>query len=401
MSILVDPPAWPARGQMWSHLVSDSSLAELHAFAARLGVPRQAFDRDHYDLPAAAYGRAVAAGAEPVGSRELLARLVAAGMRARRIGTAGRRRPGQLLMPTPRLRPGDTVAVVATSGPVPPDRLQRGMDVLRGWGLRVRPARHLFGQHHELAHLAADDEQRCSDLQAAWTDPGIQAVWCARGGYGAHRIVDRLDHTAMAAVPPRLLIGFSDATAVHEVVNGGLGTISVHGPVVTSLGNAPPECRDALHRLLFEPTRALVLFTGTRLRELVPGTATGVLVGGNLRVLTASIGTSASRPARNGIVLLEDVGEQAYRIDGMLTQLLRSGWFDGARGVVAGAFTDTGGSSADVDTVLADRLGGLDVPVVAGAPVGHIDDNRPVPLGAEAVLDTGSGTLQLTRPALA
>lgn len=399
VALLVDPPAWPAHGRLWSHLVSDTSVAELHGFAAGLGVPRQAFDRDHYDVPADAYEAIVAAGASPVGSRELVRRLAAAGLRARRVQTAGRRKPGQVLLRPPRLRPGSLVAVVSPAGPVLPERLDGGLAVLRGWGLQVRLGPHVLARHETLEHLAGDDAERAADLQAAWTDPEVTAVWCARGGYGSHRLVDRLDDTAMAAAAPRLLVGFSDVTALHELCNGRLGLVSLHAPVVTALGEAVPRAADEVRRLLFEPAHALRLFAGVRLRSLAGGAATGVLTGGNLRLLTSALGTRTSRSARGGIVVLEDIGEEPYRIDAMLTQLRRNGWFDGVRGVVAGSFGDI--DAAILDAVLLDRLGDLGVPIVAGAPVGHVDDNRPVPLGVSAVLDADAGTLRLVRPPLA
>lgn len=399
MSLLVDPPAWPAHGRLWSHLVSDESLPELHAFASGLGVPRQAFDRDHYDVPAEAYAAVVAAGAEPVDSRELVARLVRAGLRQRRVRTTGRRKPGQVLVRPPRLRAGAVVAVVSPAGPVSPDRLHRGLAVLRGWGLQLRPGPYVLGRHPTLEHLAGSDVERAADLEAAWTDPEVAAVWCARGGSGSHRLVDLLDHTAMADAPPRLLVGFSDVTALHELVNGRLGLVSVHGPVVTALGAAPPAAAEHVRRLLFEPAEAVDLFAGVPLRTLCAGSADGVLVGGNLRVLTAALGTRTSRSARGGIVVIEDVGEESYRIDAMLTQLRRSGWFDGVRGVVAGSFDAV--PEQHLDAVLRDRLGDLGVPVVTGAPFGHVADNRPVPLGVRARLDAKAGTLRLSQPALA
>lgn len=419
MTILVDPPVWPAHGRLWSHLVSDTSLAELHGFAAGVGIPRQGFDRDHYDVPAEAYDDLVAAGARPVGSRELLARLHRSGLRRRRSLTTGRRKPGQLLLRPPRLRPGSVVAVVAPAGPPPADRLERGLAVLREWGLRLRMGSQLNGRHPALAHLAGSDAERAADLEAAWCAPEVAAIWPARGGYGSHRVVDLLDHTSMAAAGPRLLVGFSDVTALHELVNGRLGLVSVHGPVVTSLADAPAPALEHLRALLFEPDTVVDLFPGARLLPVVGGSASGVLVGGNLRVLTAGLGTRLSRPARGGIAVLEDVGEQPYQIDGMLTQLRRSGWFDGVRGVVTGAFTEAAGvagrsraasDAADprgpdlaqaVEAVLRDRLGDLGVPVANGAPVGHQADNRPVPLGALVRLDADAGTLRLPAPALA
>ena len=395
--ILVDPPAWPAHGRLWSHLVSDTSYDELHAFARGLGIPARGFDRDHYDVPAERYDAVVAAGARPVGSRDLVAALTAAGLRRRRGDGPGRRAPGQELLRPRRLVRGDVVAVVAAAGPVRPERLAAGVEVLESWGLTVRPAPHVLGRHPTLDHLAATDADRAADLRDAWSAPDVAAVWAARGGFGSHRLVDLLDWPAMVLAGPRLLVGFSDVTALHEAVAQRLGLVSVHGPVVTSLGESQPDLHERVRRMLFAPETALDLAAG--LRQVVGGVAEGVLVGGNLRVVTASLGTRVGRPARGGIVVLEDVGEQAYRVDGMLTQLLRAGWFDGVRGIVIGAFTDNGDS--DVDAVVVDRLGRLGVPVVTGAPVGHVPDNRPVPLGVTARLDADAGTLVLNRPALA
>jgi len=396
--ILVDPPSWPAHGRLWSHLVSDRSPAELHDFARRLGIPERGFARDHYDVPAQRYDAVVAAGAVPVGSRELVRRLAASGLR-RRGGTPGPYAPGSPLQRPRRLRPGDGVAIVAPAGPVPVDLLDEGIAVLESWGLVVRPGRHLRTHHPALEHLAATDRERATDLRAAWCDPEVAAVWAARGGFGCHRIVDVIDWSALAAAGPRVLVGFSDVTALHEAVAERLGLATVHGPVVTSLGHrrACAAAREQVRRLLFEPDDARTL--ATQLRTLAGGAADGVLVGGNLRVLAAGLGTAVSRPARGAIAVLEDVGEQAYRIDGMLTQLLRTGWFDGVRGVVAGAFTQTG--DTDVEAVLRDRLGPLQVPAVTGAPVGHIGDNIALPLGVPARLDADAGTLVLTRAPLA
>ncbi len=393
--ILIDPPRWPAHGRLWSHLVSDTSYEELHAFARRLGIPARGFDRDHYDVPQERYDDLVAAGARPVGSRDVVTALTEAGLRRRPGDAPGRRRAGSALLRPRRLVAGDAVAVVTPAGPVRAERLAAGTAVLESWGLRVRPGPHVFGQHPGLDHLAGTDAERAADLVAGWSSD-VAAVWAARGGYGCHRLVDLLDWAAMAAAGPRLLVGFSDVTALHEGVAQRLGLASLHGPVVTSLADADPDTREAVRRMLFEPETALDLAAG--LTTVTGGTADGVLVGGNLRVITASLGTRVSRPARGGLVVLEDVGEQAYKVDGMLTQLLRAGWFDGVRGVLAGAFTETG--DTDVGPVLADRLGGLGVPVVTGAPVGHVPANRPVPLGVRARLDADAGTLRLLQPAL-
>lgn len=388
MTVLVDPPDVQAHGRLWSHLASDTSYDELHAFARALGVPERGFERDHYDIPGEWYDRAVALGAVPVTSRELIARLVGAGLRRPKPHTLGPRRPGRLLLRPPRLAPGDLVAVVSPAGPVDPARLASGVDVLRSWGLRVQVSEP--AGHASLPWLAAEDQARADELERAWTDPEVKAVWAARGGYGTQRLLDRLDWAALGEAAPTLLVGFSDVTALHQAMAARLGTVTVHGPGAAGLGDGDPGCVEATRRLVFgETPEALV-------GEPVAGggpRVEGVLVGGNLTLLASSVGSEAVHPATGGIVALEDIGEHPYRLDRALTQLVRSGWLDGVRGIAVGEFTDCG-DPRHVRAVLDDRLSAFGVPVVHGLPFGHGRVNRPIPLGVRGVLDAGAGTLR-------
>ena len=398
MTLLIDPPNAAGHGRLWSHLASDTSYDELHAFARTLGIPPRGFDRDHYDIPSERYAAVVAAGAHPVPSRELVARVTAAGLRRRKRDQLVPRRPGRPLVRAERLRPGDRVAVVATSGPAPADRLAAGVDVLASWGLDVVLAPHAQGVDARLSHLAAGDDERAADLVAAWTDPEVRAVFCARGGSGAQRVLELLDWAALAAAGPKLLVGFSDVTALHQGFASRLGLSTVHGPVVTSLGSGDEASREHLRRLLLEPGPGTSL-TPERARTLAGGWAEGPLVGGTVALLAAELGTGTSHPAAGAIAVLEDVGEQPFRLDRLLTQLLRAGWFDGVRGIALGEFTDCGPAEA-VEAVLSDRLLPLGVPVVAGLAVGHGRRNLAFPLGVPAALDADAGTLELRQSAV-
>jgi hypothetical protein len=251
VTLLIDPPNAHGHGRLWSHLASDTSYAELHRFAQSLGIPQRGFDRDHYDIPAERYDSVVAAGAVPVSSRELIARLLAAGLRRRKAETLAPKKAGRSLIRAARLRPGDRVAVVAPAGPVLPDRLDRGLAVLESWGLSVTVGAHARGVHERFGYLASDDAARADDLMRAWCDPDVQAVFCARGGYGVQRMVDLLDWESIAAAGPKVLVGFSDVTALHQAFATRLGLSTVHGPVVTSLGSGDDESRAHLRSLLF------------------------------------------------------------------------------------------------------------------------------------------------------
>ncbi|HZJ07305.1 MAG TPA: DUF4031 domain-containing protein, partial [Nocardioidaceae bacterium] len=259
MTLLIDPPNSPGHGRMWSHLASDESFEELHRFASGLGIPTRGFDRDHYDIPAERYDAVLSAGATQVSSRQLIARLRGAGLRRRKSDMLLPRGPGRSLVRPARLRVGDVVAVTSPAGPVTGSRLDAGLAVLEGWGLSVRPMLHTRGQHAELSYLSSDDASRAADFMRAWCDPKVTAVFCARGGYGVHRMVDLLDWAALAAAGPKVLVGFSDVTALHQAFSVRLGLSTIHGPVVTSLGAGDAASREHLRRLLFDPSPGLTL----------------------------------------------------------------------------------------------------------------------------------------------
>jgi muramoyltetrapeptide carboxypeptidase len=398
VTLLIDPPNAHGHGRVWSHLASDTSYAELHHFAQSLGIPQRGFDRDHYDIPAERYDAVVAAGAVPVSSRELIARLLAAGLRRRKASTLAPKKAGRSLIRAGRLRPGDRVAVVAPAGPVVPERLDRGLAVLESWGLSVSVGEHTRGVHERFGYLASDDAARADDLMRAWCDPEVQAVFCARGGYGVQRMVDLLDWESIAAAGPKVLVGFSDVTALHQAFAARLGLSTIHGPVVTSLGAGDDESRAHLHSLLFDPEPGVAL-TPSPVETLVGGRAEGVLVGGNIAMLASEVGSRNSLRAAASIAVLEEIGEEAYRLDRLFTQLLRTGWFDEVLGVVLGTFTDCG-LPASVRDLVVDRLVPLGVPLLWGAPIGHADRNLAFPYGVPAVLDADAGTLVLREAAL-
>lgn len=299
-----------------------------------------------------------------------------------------------------RLTPGARIAVIAPSGPVPTERLEVGLDVLRGWDLEPVVMPHVLDGHPRLGYLAAQDEARARDLQDAWCDPSVSAVVCARGGYGAQRVVDLVDWAAMRAAGPKVFIGYSDVTALHEAFALRVGLSTLHGAMaaaVTFLKDAGTQ--ESLRAALFEPESVRTLGLETA-RALVPGRASGITFGGCASLLAAELGTPHARTsAVGGLLMLEDVGEEPYRLDRILTQLLRSGLLDGVAGIALGSWAECG-PYEEIRAVLQDRLGGLGVPVVEELGFGHGPTALTVPLGVPAELDAEAGTLTLTVPAL-
>jgi len=297
-----------------------------------------------------------------------------------------------------RLVPGDRVAVVSPASPSPGERIDAGLAVLRSWGLEPVVMPHAAARTGLFAGLDLD---RAGDFQDAWLDPRIAAVFAARGGYGSQRMIDLVDWERLRGAEPKAFIGFSDMTALHEAVALNLGQATVHGPMPTwTAFTGDAGMQEHLRRTLFEPERVQKIASATA-RTMNGGTATGITVGGTLTLLAAGIGTPDHRAdVAGGLLLLEDIGEEPYRIDRALTQLRRAGWFDGLAGVVLGSWADCG-PYEEVREVLADQLAGLFIPVVEEFRFGHCNPSLTIPLGLKATLDADAGTLHFGVPALA
>jgi muramoyltetrapeptide carboxypeptidase len=282
----------------------------------------------------------------------------------------------------PRLSPGDRLAVVAPAGPVPRERFEAGARILAGRYQLVHDER-LFAQ---TGFLAGSDDERLAELASALADPSIRGVICARGGYGLMRILPGLDAAAFRRAP-KPIVGFSDVTALHAWA-AKAGVASIHGPVVTQLGELGEADATSLIDLL-ESSRAPPPIDG--LQPLVAGNAEGVLLGGNLELISRMVGTPWQLDLDGAVLLLEEVGEKPYRIDRALTQLELAGALKGVRGVVIGDLQHCEEPKPPTaEEVIAERLGRLGVPILAGAPVGHGDRNRALPLGVRVAIEGAS-----------
>jgi muramoyltetrapeptide carboxypeptidase len=287
----------------------------------------------------------------------------------------------------PPLRPGARVAVIAPSSPFDRTLVYRGLGFLAG-RYRVEWDRSLFARE---GYLAGSDDRRLGELDRCLRDPELAAVITARGGYGLSRIAERADWAELAR-RPKWLIGFSDATLLHLFALRA-GVASLHGHNVAGLGRGDARGRARFCAALEAPGAARGV---AGLETWVRGRARGPLVGGNLTLLESCLSSGRLRLPPGAILALEDVTEQAYRVDRLLTTLFSGGVVDRIAGVVVGEFTDCAPSRGiSVTHVLRERLSSLRVPVANGLRFGHGAWNEPLVIGAPATLDAGGGTLTL------
>ena len=300
--------------------------------------------------------------------------------------------------------------VAPSAAPNEPERIRFAIDTIESLGFKVKPGAHLYDRE---GYLAGSDAARAADLNAMFADDGVDAIWCVRGGYGASRILPALDYALMQR-KPKALIGYSDITALHVAIHRHAGLVTFHGPV--AFRAFTPYSLDELKRVLwtgetpvrlggpppFERAEGRVDWEN-RVATLVPGTARGRLLGGNLCLMSHLCGTPYFPDLRGAILFLEDVEEAYYRIDRMLTQLWLSGALAGVAGVAFGKFTNCNSSpfflqNRPLDDILAERCRALGVPAVSGIMVGHIEDQTTLPVGCLAELDADAGTLTLLEP---
>jgi muramoyltetrapeptide carboxypeptidase len=310
-----------------------------------------------------------------------------------------------------RLEYGDTIGLVApASAPPNPKMLDRAVEVLEGLGFRTRFAPNVRKRR---GFLAGSDRERAGDLMTMFNDRHVKALLCIRGGYGSARLLGLLDYRTIRA-RPKVLIGYSDITSLHCALLLKAGMVSFHGPMLNGdfvEHEMPAFTREGLLRTVMQAGAAGSITQGYKKRTvevLRRGRASGHLVGGNLSVLCAAVGTPFQPSFRRKILLLEDVCEVPYRFDRMLTHLLNAGLLQQVAGVAIGINPDCEDPKArqsreyrqTVADVLKERLGPLKVPVVAGLPFGHIRQNATLPIGVKATLDADRGDLIITEGAV-
>jgi muramoyltetrapeptide carboxypeptidase len=309
----------------------------------------------------------------------------------------------------PRLKAGDTVGLVNPAGATfhPEDVVVTG-ESLAALGLEMKTGEHLLDRY---GYLAGSDQARAADINDMFADKGVKALLTLRGGWGCNRLLDLLDYKSIAS-NPKIIMGYSDITSLLLALNAKTGLVTFHGPVGTSTWNE--YSTNFVRKLLFNaeafrmenPRETGDNLTNVKDRVLTinGGRAKGRLLGGNLSVLTAMVGSDYLPEFKGNILFLEDVGEDIYRIDRMLTQLKLSGILGEISGFVFGKCSDCGPGkgygSLTLREVLDDHIKPLEIPAWYGSMIGHIENKFTIPLGVEAEIDADSGSISLLEPAV-
>jgi muramoyltetrapeptide carboxypeptidase len=296
------------------------------------------------------------------------------------------------------LHAGDRIRLVAPASPFDRKKLEAGVAVLSRLGFVPKVHRCAW---KKAGYLAGSDHERGESLLESMRDPACDAVWCIRGGYGTTRLLPHFNPKELLA-RPKVLVGFSDVTALLLQLSKPKGVVTIHGPVVTQLPEVPEKALRWLTKVLCEPHPAGEVPWG-QLRTIHRGTATGRLLGGNLSILASMVGTPFFPPLDGAILFLEEVGEQAYRLDRMFEQLLQSGSLKRISGLLLGSLagcSPAGRGKYSARAVLERRASELKIPTASGADFGHQPRNFALPEGINAELNATRGTLTLLEPAV-
>lgn len=310
-----------------------------------------------------------------------------------------------------RLAQGMTIGLIApASNAGENEDIRYAIDVVKSLGFKVKTGKHLFDR---TLYLAGEDKNRADDVNAMFADDEVDGIFALRGGYGSPRILPYLDYE-MIGRHPKVIMGYSDITALLNAITTQCGFVTFHGPVARQ--SFSDYTLAEFRKVLMDSGKNIVIGspppfeTGpgkvertNRLTRIYPGKARGHLIGGNLSLLVKLLGTPYEPDFRGAILVLEDVNEEPYRVDGMLTHLWLAGRLQEVAGIVFGKCTDCeseGGNSFSLEEVLENRCLPLKVPCIRGMMIGHVEDQTVVPIGGEAELDVEAGTLTLLKGAV-
>ncbi|MFS0662886.1 LD-carboxypeptidase [Bacillus mojavensis] len=293
------------------------------------------------------------------------------------------------------LKKGDTVGVIAPASPPDPKKLETALLFLEELGLQVKLGKALKNQH---GYLAGQDDERLADLHEMFKDQEVKAVLCACGGFGTGRIASSIDYSLLCK-HPKIFWGYSDITFLHTAIHQNTGLVTFHGPMLSSdigLEDVHPLTK-ASYQQLFQETAFTYTEKLSPLTVLVPGKAEGALVGGNLSLLSSTLGTPFEIDTRGKLLFIEDIDEEPYQIDRMLNQLKMAGKLSDAAGILVCDFHNCipvkREKSLTLEQVLEDYIVSSGRPALRGFKIGHCSPSIAVPVGVHAAMDTAKKTV--------
>lgn len=292
-----------------------------------------------------------------------------------------------------RLSQGDTVGVIALSSPLKMEELPMKLEMIESLGLKYKLSPTIAAYD---GYLAGTDEERVNALHEMIEDPEIKAIFCVRGGYGIGRLADMINYPLIEE-NPKIIWGFSDVTYLHTVVNEYSDLVTFHGPML-SRGDEPlDELSKKMFLQLFQPMEIQYSESISPLNTVVNGTVRGELTGGNLNRMVSSLGTKFEINLKDKIVLLEDVGEDLQRVDGMMNQLRLARKLEQAAGFILGSFTNLNEDETEQDVydLIGSFIKPFNKPTVSGFRIGHCEPNIAIPLGVEAILDADNKIIRI------
>ncbi len=295
------------------------------------------------------------------------------------------------------LKPGDKIGIIATSGPAAAENVKSAKMRLEDLGFRVELASGCFASR---GYLAGEDELRADNLNKMFADKTIDGIICLRGGYGSIRILDKVDF-GVIKVNPKIFVGYSDVTALHIAINQISGLVTFHGPMASSdiAGGLDYFTINEFLRAIMEPKPMEYIPNpqDIKIQTLVKGRACGIIIGGNLSLISATMGTRYEIDTKKKILFLEEIAEEPYRIDRMLTQLALAGKFDDASGIVLGDWNNCEskiyGDSLNLMEVFEDIIIPCGKPIIFNLKAGHCEPKVTLPFGVYALLDADGGKL--------
>lgn len=288
-------------------------------------------------------------------------------------------------MKTPTyLKQGDTVGIVSTARKVATEELEYALDILEKWGLKAILGKSIEAEENQ---FAGNDALRASDFQNMMDNPEVKAIWCARGGYGTVRIIDRLDFSEFIK-NPKWLVGYSDITVLHSHVHQ-LGVESLHAQMPVQIETKSSESAESIREVLFGENYQVEFKNNQKLNRT--GSAKGQLVGGNLSILYSLCGSPSAIKTDGKILFIEDLDEYLYHIDRMMQNLKRNGMLDNLTALIVGGMSDMNDNAIpfgkDAETIILDAVEEYDYPVYFDFPAGHVEDNRALVIGREVSLE--------------